>query len=352
MDHYLWRRIMYKLIRPLLFSIDAEKIHHLVFKMLQIKGKVPGFQALLKKIFDNKSYRLQCTFAGITFKNPVGLAAGFDKNALLIDELACFGFGFIEIGTLTPKPQPGNDKPRLFRLPDDQALINRMGFNNDGVLEAVRRLKKRKSNVIVGGNIGKNKSTPNEDALHDYAYCFEHLYPYVDYFVINVSSPNTPGLRELQEKEPLRKLIQHIKDLSNAKPKAKPVLLKIAPDLTTGQLEDIVDILKETKLDGVIATNTTISREGLVTSKDELEKLGSGGLSGKPLTKRSLEIVRHLRNKLGSDFLIIGSGGIMTPQDAVDRLNAGADLIQVYTGFIYEGPGLVKRILERLIVNG
>lgn len=339
---------MYKLIRPLLFAVDPEKIHHFIFWILQIKGKVPGFKKFLRILFDNKSYSLQRTHAGLVFKNPVGLAAGFDKNALIIDELACFGFGFIEIGTLTPKPQPGNEKPRLFRLPGDQALINRMGFNNDGVIRAAERLKKRESNVIVGGNIGKNKSTPNENALHDYAICFEELYPYVDYFVINVSSPNTPGLRELQEKEPLRKLLMHIKRLSNAKPKPKPVLLKIAPDLTPEQLNDVIDILKETKLDGVIATNTTISRQGLTTNEAELSKIGAGGLSGRPLTSRSLEIVRHLRKGLGKDVLIIGSGGVMTPQDAIDRINAGADLIQLYTGFVYEGPGLVKRILEKL----
>lgn len=343
---------MYKLIRPILFSIDAEKIHHFVFKVLQFKGKLPGFKGLLRILFDNKSYRLQRTHAGLVFPNPVGLAAGFDKNALLIDEMACFGFGFIEIGTLTPKPQPGNDKPRLFRLPADEALINRMGFNNDGVDEAVKRLKKRRSQVIVGGNIGKNKVTPNEKALNDYVYCFEQLYPYVDYFVVNVSSPNTPGLRELQEKEPLRNLLLHIRKLSDAKPKPKPVLLKIAPDLSPDQLDDIITILKETKIDGVIATNTTISREGLLTEKEVLEKIGPGGLSGKPLIQRSLAIVRRLREGLGKDFLIIGSGGIMTPQDAMDRLNAGADLVQVYTGFIYEGPGFVKQILKRLLANG
>jgi dihydroorotate dehydrogenase len=339
---------MYKLIRPVLFSIDAEKIHHIVFKVLQIKGKLPGFKALLKILFDNKSYRLQATFKGLAFNNPVGLAAGFDKDALLIDELACFGFGFIEVGTLTPKPQPGNDKPRLFRLPQDSALINRMGFNNDGVMMAVDRLKKRKSNIIVGGNIGKNKTTPNENALADYVFCFEHLYPYVDYFVINVSSPNTPGLRELQEKEPLRNLLVHLRELRDSKETRKPVLLKIAPDLTRTQLDDIISIVKESGIDGVIATNTTISREGLRTNQQTLDEIGTGGLSGKPLTRRSLEIVRYLRKELGREFLIIGSGGIMTPQDAVDRINAGADLVQVYTGFVYEGPGFVKRILKEL----
>ncbi|KXK24557.1 MAG: dihydroorotate dehydrogenase 2 [Bacteroidetes bacterium OLB12] len=281
---------------------------------------------------------------GITFPNPVGLAAGFDKDAKLIDPLAAFGFGFIEIGTLTPQPQPGNDKPRLFRLPADQALINRMGFNNGGVKAAVERLKNRKSKVIVGGNIGKNKITPNENAFDDYAKCIDALHPYVDYFVVNVSSPNTPGLRELQEKEPLRKLLSYVKELSQSKEKPKPVLLKIAPDLANSQLDDIIQILIETKTDGVIATNTTISREGLTISSDQLQKIGNGGVSGKPLADRSNEVIRYLRAGLGKNYPIIGVGGIMTEQDAIEKIKAGADLIQIYTGFIYEGPGFVKRI--------
>lgn len=285
------------------------------------------------------------------FKNPVGLAAGFDKDAKLIDELSTFGFGFIEIGTLTPKPQPGNDKPRLFRLPADQALINRMGFNNGGVVAAVERLKKRKSSVIVGGNIGKNKVTPNENALDDYALCMDALYPVVDYFVVNVSSPNTPGLRELQEKEPLRKLLSFVKSRMAANLKPKPVLLKIAPDLTVEQLDDVIEILKETKTDGVIATNTTISREGLATDKQTIEKIGAGGLSGKPLRNRSTEVIRYLRRELGPDYPIIAVGGIMSVQDALEKLDAGADLIQIYTGFVYEGPGFVKRILKALITK-
>lgn len=286
---------------------------------------------------------------GIMFPNPVGLAAGFDKDAKRIDELAAFGFGFIEIGTLTPKAQPGNDKPRLFRLPKDKALINRMGFNNGGVQDAVLRLKNRKSKIIVGGNIGKNKVTPNESAFEDYNTCFETLYPYVDYFVLNVSSPNTPGLRELQEREPLRKLLSDVIALSKAKPEYKPVLLKIAPDLNNEQLNDVVSILKETKTDGVIATNTTISREGLDTSTETISTIGLGGLSGKPLTQRSTEVISFLRQALGKDFPIIGVGGIMTEQDALDKLKAGADLVQIYTGFIYEGPGLVSRINKALL---
>lgn len=339
---------MYRLVRPLLFLLDPEKIHHLIFSLLRFKGRIPGFKSLLRFLFDYRHPRLERKLFGITFRNPVGLAAGFDKDAKLIDELACFGFGFIEIGTLTPKPQPGNDKPRLFRLPGDKAIINRMGFNNEGVLKAVERLKRRKSDVIVGGNIGKNKMTPNDEALNDYAFCFEQLYPYVDYFVINVSSPNTPGLRELQEREPLQKLLLYIKSLSQAKPVPKPVLLKIAPDLSIHQLDDIVAILKETRTDGIVATNTTISRERLTTSKDKVEKIGAGGLSGQPLTDRSTEVIRYLRQHLGKEFPIIGVGGIMTPQDALDKLKAGADLVQIYTGFVYEGPALIRRINKRI----
>lgn len=310
---------------------------------------MPGIKYLFRSLFSFEHPSLERTILGITFKNPVGLAAGFDKDAKLMDELSTFGFGFIEIGTLTPKAQPGNDKPRLFRLPQDKAIINRMGFNNGGVAEAVERLKKRTSSVVVGGNIGKNKLTPNENAFDDYALCFEALYEHVDYFVVNVSSPNTPGLRELQEKEPLRKLLSYVKGLSAAKPKQKPVLLKIAPDLQQSQLDDVIDILKETKTDGIIATNTTISREGLTTPKSEVEKIGSGGLSGKPLTERSTEVITYLRKQLGAGYPIIAVGGIMSPQDAIDKLNAGADLIQVYSGFIYEGPGFVKAINRRLV---
>jgi dihydroorotate dehydrogenase len=342
---------MYKfVIRPLFFLIDPEKIHHLVFAVLRISGRIPGGKALLRLLFHFEHPQLERVIFGLKFKNPVGLAAGLDKDARIVDEMACLGYGFIEIGTLTPKPQPGNDKPRLFRLPEDQALINRMGFNNEGVAAAVERLRKRKSSVLVGGNIGKNKVTPNENAMDDYAYCFEALYPYVDYFVINVSSPNTPGLRELQEKEPLQKLLSHVITLSKQKEKYKPVLLKIAPDLSPSQLDDIVYILKQTKTDGVIATNTTIDRSDLMTPAAEVAAIGNGGLSGKPLTLRSTQVIAYLRNMLGKDFPIIGVGGIMAPEDAVEKLKAGADLVQIYTGFIYEGPGFVKRI-NRTILN-
>lgn len=340
---------MYKyFFRPLFFLLEAEVVHHLTLYLLKVVCRLPFAKQLIRLFYEGKNTGLSKTIWGITFKNPVGLAAGFDKDAKLIDELACFGFGFIEIGTLTPNPQPGNEKPRLFRLPHDKALINRMGFNNEGVLAAVERLKKRKSDVIVGGNIGKNKSTPNEKALDDYAYCVEALYPYVDYYVVNVSSPNTPGLRELQEKEPLRNLLSFVKAQVNAKLKPKPVLLKIAPDLTVEQLNDVIEILKETNTDGVIATNTTISREGLVTDKKIVERIGAGGLSGKPLGNKSTEVIKYLRRQLGPTYPIIGVGGIMSEHDAQEKLKAGADLIQIYTGFVYEGPGFVKRILKSL----
>jgi dihydroorotate dehydrogenase len=340
---------MYKwLLRPFFFLFDPEKIHHFVFKLLKLQQTIPILNQFYR-VPANPHPRLTKTVFGITFKNPVGLAAGFDKDAKLIDELARLGFGFIEIGTLTPVGQPGNDKPRLFRLPDDHALINRMGFNNEGVSAAVQRLKKRTSDVIIGGNIGKNKITPNENALEDYATCFDILFPYVDYFVINISSPNTPGLRDLQDKEPLRKLLLHLKHLGNTKPVNKPMLLKIAPDLSESQLDDIVEILKDTKLDGVVATNTTISRDGLKTPRANLEKIGNGGLSGAPLTQRATEVIRYLRSKLGPSFPIIGVGGIMSEDDAVEKLNAGADLIQIYTGFIYEGPQLISRINKRIV---
>jgi dihydroorotate dehydrogenase len=340
---------MYKLfLRPLLFLFDPEQIHHFTFSFLKFQGSIPGVNKLMSLFFTRENKAFEKELLGLRFKNRIGLAAGFDKDARLIDELAAFGFGFIEIGTLTPRPQPGNDKPRLFRLPQDGALINRMGFNNKGVLAAAEQLKKRKSSVIVGGNIGKNKVTPNEQAFEDYNFCFEALYPYVDYFVVNVSSPNTPGLRDLQEKEPLKKLLTQVKALSQAKEKPKPVLLKIAPDLTTTQLDDIVTILQDTKTDGVIATNTTISREGLNTNGNEVAHIGAGGLSGKPVKDKSTEVIRYLRKQLGVSYPIIGVGGIMSPEDAIEKLKAGADLIQLYTGFIYEGPGFVKRILHAL----
>ena len=286
---------------------------------------------------------------GLKFKNPVGLAAGFDKDAKLVNQLAFAGFGFIEVGTVTPKPQPGNPKPRLFRLPLDFGLINRMGFNNGGVKKMRKRLESRYASIIVGGNIGKNKATPNENAIEDYTECFEELYFDVDYFTVNVSSPNTPNLRELQDKEPLKRILNKLVELNQSKPKKKPILLKIAPDLTSQQLDDIVEIVLETGIDGVIATNTTISRSGLKTSEEEIEKIGAGGLSGIPVRSRSTEVIRYLSEKSNRAFPIIGVGGIHSAKDAIEKLNAGASLIQVYTGYIYEGPTLVKKINKELI---
>ena len=336
---------MYRiLIKPLLFCFDPEWVHHRVFEAIKITQKIPGIAFLTKTFFRVENNKLERTVFGLTFTNPVGLAAGFDKDAKLYQELSNFGFGFIEIGTLTPKPQPGNPKKRLFRLPKDQGLINRMGFNNEGVETAVKRLKKNKG-VLIGGNIGKNKSTPNEDAVSDYVQCFEALFSFVDYFVVNVSSPNTPNLRALQDKEPLTHLLQTLKNCNLAKSNPKPILLKIAPDLTEEQLLDIIEIITSVNIDGVIATNTTIDRKGLQSrNKSEM-----GGLSGKPLAQRSTEVIRFLHQKSNGVFPIIGVGGIHTPEDALEKLQAGASLIQLYTGFVYEGPGLIKKILKALL---
>jgi len=341
---------VYKLIiRPIFFLFDPEKIHHFTFYSLKFFGRIPSIKALLRLFFDYQHPSLEKEVFGLKFKNPVGLAAGFDKDAKLVDELATMGFGFIEIGTLTPKGQAGNEKPRLFRLKQDGAIINRMGFNNDGVEAAVERLKKVNNNVLIGGNIGKNKVTPNEEAVNDYVISFEALFEVVDYFVVNVSSPNTPNLRALQDKEPLKELLTKLQECNELKPSPKPILLKIAPDLTNEQLDDIIEIVKEISLDGLIATNTTIDRSSLSASVDELEGIGAGGLSGTPVRDRSNEVIRYLRKGLSEDFPIIGVGGIMTPQDAVDKMKAGATLIQIYTGFIYEGPSFVKQINKALV---
>jgi len=341
---------VYKLlIRPFFFLFNAEKAHNISMKLLRIVLAIPGTKSIFMLLFQVKNPKLEREVLGLKFKNPVGLAAGFDKDAKRVKELSSLGFGFIEIGTLTPKPQLGNPQPRLFRLKKDKALLNRMGFNNGGVEEAVERLKSTNPNVIIGGNIGKNKITPNEDAAHDYLHAFEALFNVVDYFVVNVSSPNTPDLRALQDKEPLKKLLDQLQAANNLKKIPKPILLKIAPDLTEGQIDDIVEIVKSTKLAGVVATNTTISREKLNFTKEEALKIGNGGVSGAPLTNHSTEIIKQLRHKLGVGPVIIGVGGIMTPQDAVDKIKAGADLIQVYTGFIYNGPSFVKEINKALL---
>ena len=337
---------MYKLlIKPVLFLFLPETSHHFVAFLL----KIPGIPALLGLFYKIEDQKLERTVFGLKFPNPVGLAAGFDKDAKFFDEIGGCGFGFVEAGTITPQPQPGNEKPRLFRIPADEALINRMGFNNEGAEAMAARLKRRRNfKVIVGGNIGKNKATPNENALSDYEFCFEKLHPCVDYFVVNVSSPNTPGLRALQEKEPLKKILNRLTELNSSKGK-KPLLLKIAPDLTNEQLDDIIEIVRETKIDGVVATNTTISRENLRTPNSRLQAIGNGGLSGRPLTKRSTEVIKYLHDKSNGSFPIIASGGIHSAEDALEKLKAGASLIQLYTGFIYEGPGLIKRINKILL---
>ena len=299
-------------------------------------------------MFNYKSPILERELFGIHFPNPIGLAAGFDKDARLVEPLSYLGFGFIEIGTLTPRPQPGNPTPRLFRLSGDKALINRMGFNSQGVEVAVKRLKKRVPGIIIGGNIGKNKDTPNDLAYQDYLYCFESLYSWVDYFVINVSSPNTPGLRDLQEKAPLTELIRRVQDANNQKTEPKPILLKIAPDLNENQLDDIIDIVKNTGISGLVATNTTIARSPLKADENRISQIGAGGLSGKPLTKRATEVIRYLNKQSNGTIPIVGVGGILTPEDAWEKLTAGASLVQIYTGFVYEGPAMVKRINQSL----
>jgi dihydroorotate dehydrogenase len=341
---------MYKLlISPILFLFDAERIHYFVCEVLHIAFKIPGVPSLLRAMYTYEHPDLVQEVSGLRFRNPVGLAAGFDKNAEMVDQLEALGFGFIEIGTVTPRPQPGNDKPRLFRLKQDKGLINRMGFNNKGSRVAAEKLRQRKSTILVGGNIGKNKDTPNDQALNDYLTCFRDLFDVVDYFVVNVSSPNTPGLRDLQEKEPLMELLKELQTRNNEKQKPKPIFLKIAPDLTISQLDDIIEIVQHTGIAGVIATNTTISRDGLKTPIQEIEKIGAGGLSGQPLTRRATEVIRYLCEKSGNTFPVIGVGGIGSPEDAVEKRDAGASLVQLYTGFIYEGPGLASRICKAFV---
>lgn len=340
---------MYKLIRSILFLLAAERAHHVTMGMLKVVCKLPGVKPFIARHYATQSPVLKREVFGLSFKNPVGLAAGFDKNASYMHELASLGFGFLEIGTITPKAQPGNPKPRLFRLQSDNALINRMGFNNEGLERAISKLKKRPEHIIVGGNIGKNKVTPNEEALNDYIICFKALYDHVDYFVVNVSSPNTPGLRELQEKEPLTELLQTLQNENHNRENPKPLLLKIAPDLTSEQLDDILDIVKTTKLDGLIATNTTISRDGLSAPEKRLEAIGAGGLSGKPLQERSTEIIKYIHSK-NKSLPIIATGGIMDETSALEKIKAGASLVQLYTGFVYGGPGIIKR-LNRAIKN-
>ncbi len=343
---------MYKIIiRPLLFLFQAETIHHIIIGLFKVLKYIPGSKALLRVFFMSGNEQLKKTVFGIEFKNPVGLAAGFDKNAEVFDELESFGFSFVEIGTVTPLGQPGNPKPRLFRLKKDQSLINRMGFNNKGLLNAVKRLKKRKGKIIIGGNIGKNTATPNERANSDYIRCFNDLHPYVDYFTVNVSCPNVADLRELQDRDSLFKLLSTLKEINSKKIKPKPILLKLSPDLTSPQLDDSIAIVLETKIDGIVAVNTTTSRSKLSYSKEYIESMGTGGLSGKPLKDRSTEFIKYIYDKTEGKLPIIGVGGIINAQDAIEKLKAGASLIQVYTGFIYEGPSIVKKINKAVLKN-
>ena len=349
---------MYNLLRSILFLFDAEKVHYFSMGIFRFLCGIGLIRRLIHRIFTLEKTHLQKKVFGLSFTNPVGLGAGFDKNASYLRELSAMGFGFVEIGTVTPRPQQGNDKPRLFRLPADKALINRMGFNNDGVKKIAERLRDWRvdnplgvpGRLIIGGNIGKNKDTPNEDAWMDYEKCFQALFDYVDYFVVNVSSPNTPGLRALQEKDALSKILSHLQSINNLKPERKPLLLKIAPDLTQTQLDDIIDLAEEVKLDGLVATNTTIDRNLLSVSSGKVaEAKGAGGLSGIPLRKRSTEVVQYIAGKTGGRLPVIASGGIFSAADAKEKLDAGATLIQVWTGFIYEGPATAKKICKGLI---
>lgn len=349
---------MYHLLRKLLFLLQAEKAHYFSMNAFKALCSLPIARKQLASVFQLKHPSLQTQLLNLTFRNPVGLGAGFDKNARYLRELEIMGFGFVEIGTVTPKPQAGNEQPRLFRLPKDKALINRMGFNNDGVEAVVQRLKAwrqkegnhtSKRPMLIGGNIGKNKVTPNEEAWKDYEICFTALHHLVDFFVVNVSSPNTPGLRELQEKDALKKILTHLQTINKGFENPKPILLKIAPDLTWTQIDDVIELAQEINLDGLVATNTTISREQLQTTHQELQAIGAGGLSGKPAKERSTEIVRYIHQKTQGNILIIGSGGIFTFKDAKEKMEAGASLVEVWTGFIYEGPFIVKNICKKLI---
>ncbi len=348
---------MYPLLRDLLFCVSPENAHYFSMNCLQEACNFEILKQAIRKHFSYDNPSLERNVFGLHFKNPVGLGAGFDKNAAYLRELSTLGFGFVEVGTITPKAQLGNLKPRLFRLPKDQALINRMGFNNDGVETIKQRLlqwnnyksKNGGSPIIVGGNIGKNKITPNETAYRDYEICFTELFDYVDYFVVNVSSPNTPGLRELQEKDSLRKILSQLQNINQGKTNPKPLLLKIAPDLTTTQLNDIVELCFEVQLSGLVATNTTIDRGQLQTPQVMLEKIGAGGLSGKPLTDKSTSVVKYLSQQTQQKIPIIASGGIFNGDDAIEKINAGASLVQVWTGFVYEGPGIAKHICKQIV---
>jgi len=341
---------MYKLIlRPLFFLFDPEKIHHITFSLIKNSSKIPGVTWLFRSLFVIEDKRLERNVFGLTFKNPVGLAAGFDKNAVLYNELANFGFGFIEIGTVTPKAQIGNPKKRLFRLKNDQGIINRMGFNNEGLEAAISQLKENKGKLIIGGNIGKNTNTKPEDYTKDYLECFNALHPYVDYFVLNVSCPNVGSHAKLNDKDYLEELIGAVQKANKTFDRQKPILLKIAPDLNNDQLDEIIQLVVETKLDGVIASNTSTDRTGLKASNNQLEAIGNGGLSGQPIKDKSTRVIKYLSDNSNKSFPIIGVGGIHSANDAIEKLNAGADLVQIYTGFIYEGPILIKAINKAIL---
>ena len=343
---------MYKLlIRPIFFLFDPEKIHHFTFSLVKFLSKIPGVPSIFRGMYQIKDKKLERNLFGLTFKNPVGLAAGFDKNAVLYNELANFGFGFVEIGTVTPKGQVGNPKKRLFRLKDDKGIINRMGFNNEGLEAAIEQLKKNKGKIIIGGNIGKNTNTAPENYTEDYVACFKGLHPYVDYFVLNVSCPNVSSHAKLEDADYLKELITEVQKLNNAEAQQKPILLKIAPDLNNQQLDEIIELVAETKIDGVIASNTSVNRDNLKASKERLQEIGNGGVSGQPVKDRSTRVIKYLADNSNKAFPIIGVGGIHSEKDALEKLKAGADLVQIYTGFIYEGPSLVKRINKAILAE-
>lgn len=340
---------MYKRLKPLIFLFSPEVAHEWTMRLLTLACAIPGVAWILRRHYTVTDKRLEVSIAGLTFPNPVGLAAGFDKDARWLKEMRTLGFGFVEIGTVTPIPQKGNPRPRLFRLPADRGVINRMGFNNGGMVQAAAKLRRRPQGLLVGGNIGKNKTTPNASADLDYLKSFQSLHAHVDYFVVNVSSPNTPGLRELQSKEPLTQLLQLLMNENATMPTSRPIFLKIAPDLSDSELDDIIDLVQETGIAGVIATNTTISREGLQMDEARVQEMGPGGLSGAPVRERSTEVIRYLHTKSGASFPIIGVGGICSGVDAQEKLDAGASLVQVYSGLIFEGPGLIRRINRHLL---
>jgi len=343
---------VYRLLRSLLFLLPAERAHHVAMGMLRAACATRAGAAAIRARYGVSHPSLEREVFGVRFPNPIGLGAGFDKDARWVDELACLGFGFVEVGTLTPQPQAGNPPPRLFRLPRDRALVNRMGFNNGGVHAAAERLRRRTSRIVVGGNIGKNKDTPNERAVDDYLTCFRALFDVVDYFVVNVSSPNTPGLRALQDREPLAALLQALQEDNAARPKPKPILLKIAPDLEPAQLDDVVAIVQQVGIAGIVATNTTIARDGLRSDPAAIAAAGAGGLSGAPLRARSTEVVRHLHRATRGRIPIIASGGVFDAAGAREKFAAGAALVQVWTGFVYEGPGIVRAICRDLAASG